>query len=110
MTVTLSQDISKNPAITQGLSGVAVRTPKTVQDSFEKASNQTPTGKGINASGEVLALLDAEREQSLGDEAETTYYDEPDGRTQKALDAYQSLASQQKREQLQQMLSVDLYA
>ncbi|MDZ7903323.1 MAG: hypothetical protein U5L01_12620 [Rheinheimera sp.] len=51
-----------------------------------------------------------EREQSLGDEAETTYYDEPDGRTQKALDAYQSLASQQKREQLQQMLSVDLYA
>ncbi|MDZ7903324.1 MAG: hypothetical protein U5L01_12625 [Rheinheimera sp.] len=60
MTVTLSQDISKNPAITQALSGVAVRTPKTVQDSVEKASNQTPTGKGINASGEVhYALLDA---------------------------------------------------
>ncbi len=110
MTVTLSQDMQKNPAITQVLSGVAVRTPKTVQDSVEKNASQTPSGKGINASGEVLALLDAQREQSIGDQADATYYDEPDGRTQKALDAYQSLAGQQKREQLQQLLSVDLYA
>jgi len=110
MTVTLSQDINKNPAITQVLSGAAVRTSRSVQDSVEKPASQTPNGKGITASNDVVALLDAQRKPSAGDEPESTFYDEPDGRTQKALNAYQALASQQKREQLQQLLSVDLYA
>jgi hypothetical protein len=110
MTVTLSQDIQKNPTITQVLSGAAVRTAKSVQDAVDKPSGQTPNGKGITSSGEVLALLDAQREESVDAQAKSTFYDEPDGRTQKALDIYQSLAVQQKREQLQQLLSVDLYA
>jgi len=110
MTATVSQDLNKNPAITQVLSGVAVRTPKTIQDTVDKPASQAPSGRGIKSSGEVFALLEAEREQLLSDGARSTFYDEPDGRTQKALDAYQSLAGQQKREQLQQLLSVDLYA
>ncbi|MGL4753665.1 MAG: hypothetical protein ACRCXB_14895 [Aeromonadaceae bacterium] len=44
------------------------------------------------------------------EEAERLSYDQPDGRQGRAVYAYQSVSMQPRREALQQMLKVDLYA
>lgn len=42
--------------------------------------------------------------------AERLSYDQPSGREGRALNAYQSIARQEKRDELQQMLRLDIYA
>lgn len=108
MTVTYSQDIRNTTLITPASGGAPSRSLKPLQDALDKPTSQQPSGKGITIAGDAVALLDANFESATADEK--TSYDEPDGRTQRALEAYQSLAGQQKREALQQLLSVDLYA
>ena len=104
MSVTLSQDLNRAGGLRQVNGGVGPRALKdATQSPSQSAQNATPQGQGVKSSAEVMALLDTEQLRRAG-------YDEPDQRQQKAISAYQSFASQDKREQLQQMFAVDLYA
>jgi len=104
MSVTLSQDLNRAGGLRQVNGGVGPRALKdATQSPSQSAQNATPQGQGVKSSAEVMALLDTQQLSRAG-------YDEPDQRQQKAISAYQSFASQDKREQLQQMFAVDLYA
>lgn len=104
MSVTLSQDLNRAGGLRQVNGGVGLRALKdATQSPSQSTQNATPQGQGVKSSAEVMALLDTEQLSRAG-------YDEPDQRQQKAISAYQSFASQDKREQLQQMFAVDLYA
>jgi len=105
MSVTLSQDLNRPNALRQVSGGVGPRALKDATQSphAQNTPNAMPQGQGVKSSAEVLALLDTEQLQRAS-------YDAPDQRQQKAISAYQSFASQDKREQLQQMFAVDVYA
>ena len=108
MSVTLSQDLNRAGGLRQVNGGVGPRALKDAtgspsQSASQNTQNATPQGQGVKSSAEVMALLDTEQLSRAS-------YDEPDQRQQKAISAYQSFASQDKREQLQQMFAVDLYA
>ena len=53
----------------------------------------------------VLLMADGAEEA-----AERLSYDQPSGREGRAVSAYQSIARQEKRDELQQMLRLDIYA
>lgn len=108
MSVTLSQDLNRTGGLRQVNAGVGPRALKDAtqspsQNSSQNTQNATPQGQGVKSSAEVLALLDTEQLKRAS-------YDEPDQRQQKAIFAYQSFANQDKREQLQQLFAVDVYA
>lgn len=105
MSVTFSQDLNRSAAVNPLLQGIAARG---VQDGSEQPQqaprkNAEPQGQGVRSSAAVLAMLDSETLQKAE-------YDEPGQRQRKAISAYQSLSGQDKREQLQNLFSVDLYA
>ena len=108
MALSSSQDVLAKPAITQVLAGYAARSQKPLADVLDKPNQATPSGKGVKSSEQALAIL-AEQFETVSSN-EKPIYDEPDARTQKALAAYNAIAKEQKREQFQQMLSVDLFA
>ena len=104
MAVTFSQDLNRTNGLRQVNGGVGPRALKdATQSPSQSAQNATPQGQGVKSSAEVVALLDSEQLNRAS-------YDAPDQRQQKAISAYQSFASQDKREQLQQMFAVDVYA
>lgn len=109
MSITVSQDLSRSTGTSTVLSGRAVRPATGATDSAVNASRSSATvqnaaqGEGIRASGAVLAMLEAET-------AQRTVYDEPGQRQQRALSAYQDVLQQDKKQQLQQMFAIDLYA
>lgn len=104
MSVTLSQDLNRTSGLRQVNGGVGPRALNDATQSSSQSSQQaTPQGQGVKSSAEVMALLDTEQ-------LERASYDEPGQRQQKAISAYESFASQDKREQLQQMFAVDVYA
>ncbi len=108
MSVTFSQDLNRTNGLRQVNGGVGPRALKDAtqspsQSSTQNTPNATPQGQGVKSSAEVMALLDTEQLNRAS-------YDAPDQRQQKAISAYQSFASQDKREQLQQMFAVDVYA
>lgn len=104
MSVTFSQDLNRTNGLRQVNGGVGPRALKdATQSPSQSTPNTTPQGQGVKSSAEVMALLDTEQLNRAS-------YDAPDQRQQKAISAYQSFASQDKREQLQQMFAVDLYA
>ena len=70
----------------------------------EEVSEQGARRQDSKAAG--IVRLDEGAEQA----AERLSYDQPSGWQGKATFAYQSVSRQEKREQLQQMLRVDLYA
>ena len=91
-----------DPALQQssavGLGSILPPRPQST-DAVAESTSQRQTSSGV-----VLM------EEGAEEEAERLSYDQPSGRQNKALFAYDSVALQQKREQLQQMLHVDLYA
>ena len=92
-----------DPSLQQSTAvGLGFITPLRPQSSESVA--ETSTNQRQNSNGVVLMQEGAE------EEAERLSYDQPLGRQNKALVAYDSVALQQKREQLQQMMHVDLYA
>ncbi len=92
-----------DPSLQQSTAvGLGSITPLRPQSS--EAVAETTTSQRQRSNGVVLMQAGAE------EEAERLSYDQPSGRQNKALVAYDSVALQQKREQLQQMLHVDLYA
>ncbi len=111
MSITVSQDLSRSNGTGSVLSGRAVRptggaTDSAVSTSQSVAKNTAlnpAQGEGIRASDAVLAMLEAET-------AQRTVYDEPGQRQQRALSAYETVLQQDKKEQLQQMFAIDLYA
>jgi len=106
MSITVSQDLLRSSATPSVLSGRPVRATGDATDSPASKTNQaTPQGEGIKAPAAVLAMLDAQNVQSS-----KTVYDEPGQRQQKAVSAYQDVLQQDKKEQLQQMFAIDLYA
>jgi len=101
MSVTVSRDIPQSPNVAQVFQGLAAKPVAKPQPSDKAA---IPEGSGVKASAQVISLLDEEQDQRR------TSYDQPNQRNRQALDAYQSLANQDKREKIQQMFSVDLFA
>ncbi len=98
MSLVISQDIRRSQGVQatperSARSGSATQAPAAVM----------PQGQGIVLSADALAELDATH-------ARRTAYDQPDQKQQKAIMAYQQTAKQAQREQLQQLVAVDLYA
>lgn len=94
-------DPSLQQSTAVGLGSIAPLRPQSSEVVAETAASQR---QSQSSNGVVLMQAGAE------EEAERLSYDQPSGRQNKALVAYDSVALQQKREQLQQMLHVDLYA
>ena len=96
-------DPSLQQSTAVGLGSIAPLRRQSSEVVAETAASQRQR-QGQSSNGVVLMQAGAE------EEAERLSYDQPSGRQNKALAAYDSVALQQKREQLQQMLHVDLYA
>lgn len=88
-------DTSLQQLTSVGRTAVAPARPPQVDE--QAAGRQNSAG---------IVRLDEGAEQA----AERLSYDQPSGWQGKATFAYQSVSRQEKREQLQQMLRVDLYA
>ncbi|MFC4654825.1 MULTISPECIES: hypothetical protein [Rheinheimera] len=101
MSVTVSRDIPQSQNVAQVFQGLA-SLPVPAKPVAEKPAQ--PEGSGVKASAQVISLLDEQQEQRR------TSYDQPNNKNRQALQAYQSLANQEKREQIQQLFSVDLFA
>jgi len=101
MTIAVSRDVPKSPSV-----GLVFQGNKTKAVEAEQQSKTTlvPSGSGVRADAQVLSMLDEQEAQKR------TTYDQPKQRNQQALAAYQMLANQEKREKIQQMFSLDLYA
>ena len=104
MSVAVSQNVMKSPNVAEVFTGRQSR-PVAPNTTATDKNAVSPQGNGVKSSEAVLSLLDDERQS-----ADRTGYDSPSGQNQRALDAYKSFANQQKREEIQQMFSVDLFA
>ncbi len=91
-------DTSLQQLTSVGRTAVAPARPPQADEVNEQAAGRQ------NSAG--IVRLDEGAEQA----AERLSYDQPSGWQGKATFAYQSVSRQEKREQLQQMLRVDLYA
>lgn len=103
MSITVSQDLLRSNSTQAVLSGRAVRPAVDATGQSANQAKAAPQGDGIRASGAVMAMLEAET-------AQRAVYDEPGQRQQKALSLYQDVLQQDKKDQLQQMFAIDLYA
>jgi hypothetical protein len=101
MTIAVSRDVPKSPNVGLVFQG---NKSKAVEAEQQSKATLVPTGTGVRAGAEVLSMLDQQEAQKR------TTYDQPKQRNQQALDAYEMLANQEKREKVQQMFSLDLYA
>ncbi len=101
MTIAVSRDVPKSPNI--GLVFQGSKT-KAVEAEPQNKTTLVPAGTGVRADAQVLSMLDEQEAQKR------TSYDQPKQRNQNALAAYEMLANQEKREKIQQMFSLDLYA
>lgn len=91
-------DPSLQQLTTVGLGSIASSRPQPATEVREQASQRQ------SSAGIVLSSNGAE------EAAERLSYDQPSGRQGKAVVAYESVSRQEKRDQLQQMLRVDMYA
>jgi 3-hydroxy-3-methylglutaryl CoA synthase len=101
MSIAVSRDIAASPNV-----GLVFQGNKTTAVKAE-AQHQTtlvPSGSGVRSDAQVLSMLDQQEAQKR------TIYDQPKQRHQQALAAYEMFANQDKREKIQQMFSLDLYA
>jgi hypothetical protein len=106
MSVAVSQDLARSQNVAEVFSGRQTRAIRPNTSATEKPQvTEIQQGTGIKSSAAAMSLFDESR--STNGKAG---YDQPAPQYQKALDAYQSFASQQKREQIQQYFSVDLFA
>ncbi|MBU1618834.1 MAG: hypothetical protein KJ556_13020 [Gammaproteobacteria bacterium] len=101
MTIAVSRDVPQSPNV--GLVFQGNKT-KAVEAEPQNKTTLVPSGSGVRVDSEALSVLDEQEAQKR------TTYDQPKQRNQQALDAYEMLANQDKREKVQQMFSLDLYA
>ncbi len=88
-----------NPTLGGILPSDVVAAPESTARAIESTKQQTANR------GDIIQLDDGAAE-----EAERLSYDQPEGRQGKAIYAYQAISTQPRRDALQQMLKVDLYA
>lgn len=100
MSVTVSRDIPQQTSVYRLSQRVALPS----QSKATEPSTVLPEGAGVKASAQAITLLDEQQEKRR------TSYDQPSARHQHALSAYRSLEHHEKREKLQELFSVDLFA
>lgn len=104
MNIAVSQDLSRS----RGISEVSPKSQTKAVAGQSRADAiglaVEKTGQGVRSSAAVLSQLDDALNQ------QRTAYDQPQARQQKALAAYQQLETLSKREQIQQVFGVDLFA
>ena len=92
------------------IASMNVATQSTIRPQLDSASAARPLSRTqddtARGAKEGVLLISDEAQEA----AEQLTYDQPSGREGKALMAFQSVASQSQRDELQQMLRVDLYA
>ncbi len=101
MTIAVSRDVPKSPNVGLVFQGNKSRAVEAEQ---QTKSTPIPSGSGVRADAQALSMLD--QQEAL----KRTMYDQPKQRNRQALEAYEMLANQDKREKIQQMFSLDLYA
>ena len=106
MSVAVSQDLARSQNVAEVFSGRQARAIRPNSSATEKPQlPEIPQGSGIKSSAAAMSLLDESQNSTA-----KTGYDQPAPQYQKAVDAYKSFASAQKREEIQQYFSVDLFA
>lgn len=100
-------DVRINPQAVQPLNSQQ-QGPQRSAPEEQQRQRQTPTE--VAASRQVVP--DARQSQRRAERWESlnTFYDEPPQRSQKALNAYQTIALSEKREHITSMFGVDVYA
>lgn len=93
-----------NPAVKQLQQDGQAR-PQQKIDNSEK-SETIIVGKVLDKVSSEKAYAKAERFS----QDQQTFYDQPDGQVREALHAYQSLQTEQKREEVRALMGVDIYA
>jgi hypothetical protein len=105
MNIAVSQDLSRS----RGISEVSAKAQSKAVAGQQRADTivlpAEKTSQGVRSSAAVLSQLDDALNQQ-----QRTAYDQPQARQQKALAAYQQLETFSKREQIQQVFGVDLFA
>ena len=96
MSMLISQDIRRSQGVGQAPTRPAASTADVASANVPRA------GSGIVVDREALASFDQQRER--------TRYDQPAQKQLRAIALYQQTAQQSQREQLQQLLSIDLIA
>lgn len=76
------------------------------QQQEQRQTTELPQTQVVNNRGGAQAFEQAERFR----QQQQTFYDQPNSRTREALNAYQSLATEQRRSEIQQLVGVDTYA
>jgi hypothetical protein len=100
MTLNVNQSLNSAANIASVFAG---NEPRRAQLRNEQTT-ELPQGRGVRASSAVIDRLDDERRQ------QTNFQNNISRRAQQAVDAYQSLANEQQRNDVQSLLGVDLYA
>lgn len=72
----------------------------------EQTSQNLPQPQKVKTDQKVVQALDAQRDQ---DERHRTTFDNPNRTTAKALNAYNSVANADRKEEIHSLLGVDLY-
>jgi hypothetical protein len=100
MTLNVNQNLNASANVATVYTGAQ---PRRVPVRDEQA-NELPPGRGVRASQAATARLDDERRHHA------SFGNTPDRRAQQAVNAYESLAKDQRRNEVQALLGVDLYA
>lgn len=82
------------------------READTRQQQEQRQNTELPQTQVVNNRGSAQAFEQAERFR----QQQQTFYDQPNNRARQALNAYQSLTTEQRRSELQQLVGVDTYA
>lgn len=77
--------------------------PSQQDNASQKTDSRAATSEAQTGQGIVMA-------EGADEAASRLSYDRPSGQQSRAISAYQSVAWQQRREAVQQMVNVDLYA
>lgn len=102
MNIAVSQDLAR----VRGSTDVINKKPqRAVSNDAALTLPATTDGTGVKTSAAAIQLLDSERGRR-----QATTYDQPSPQYQKALATYQQFENQTKREQIQQVFGVDLFA
>lgn len=100
MTLNVNQSLNSTASLSRVFAGTD---PRLAQSRSGQAA-ELPQGSGIRASSALIDQLDDARRQ------QTQFENNTSRRAQRAVDAYQSLANEQRRSDVQSLLGVDVYA
>jgi hypothetical protein len=100
MTLNVNQSLNATANVATVFSGAQPRRAL----SSDEQTTELPQGRGVRASQAATDRLDDERRQR------SSFDNATDRKAQFAVNAYESLAKEQRRSEVQSLLGVDLYA